>query len=154
VRLVAAGVDAKRVVAIARDRGVADRVVSLGRQPLEGQIRVLSAGDVFVAPAEAVPSIATLRAMACELPIVELHGPIDACVDRVAALAIDPARRAALGRAARATVLGSYGIADVVQQLLATLTAPRAEIREPDPRVRAFETAVTRLEATTARTAS
>jgi glycosyltransferase involved in cell wall biosynthesis len=155
VRLVSAcdGDGAARLAALARSHALAERVITLGRQGLDGQIRVLSASDVFLAPDAPCGSIATLRAMACERPVVQLprlvresdavlRDAVDALADRVAELAIDAALRAAAGRAARATVLGTHGTGDLVQHLLAVLGGDSKAAREPAPTPRAFESAV------------
>jgi glycosyltransferase involved in cell wall biosynthesis len=114
--------------------------------------RWLSAADAYVTLSriEGMP-VAPLEAMACGLPVVasDAHGladifqsgeatggllvPRDAAgpaAEALLALAADPARRARLGRDARRTVTGRYGLEPVGRALAACL-APATRGKRP-----------------------
>jgi glycosyltransferase involved in cell wall biosynthesis len=128
--IVGDGVRREALEQLAEGLGVAGRVRFVGAV---GQDRIpeqFAAADVFCLPsfAEGVP-VVLMEAMAMEVPVVataimgvpELveHGTsgflvppgrVDAVADALAALAADPERRAALGRAGREKVLAEFDI--------------------------------------------
>lgn len=125
---------AERVRDDARREGVEDRVVFAG--VTHDVPSYLRAADVFALPSrrEGLP-VALLEAMACGVPVVASHlpgatdaiiddgvngllvepGDVPAMAEAIASVVRDPARAAALGAAARATVRDRYadtGVAD------------------------------------------
>ncbi len=117
--------------------GLRDRVEFRGAVAHTEIERILHAADIFCLPsfAEGVP-IVLMEAMAMELPVIACQvmgipeliqddvtgrlvrpGSRDALVDALSALAADPDRRAALGRAARQRVAAEFELATNVGQL-------------------------------------
>lgn len=152
VRLVVAaeGAAIAHLMARLRDLGLGDRARFLGPQSPDSLIRVLSASDVLLARRAPVLSIAALRAMACELPVVPLSerdeidgaGAKPRTADRIEELSRDGALRRALGRAAREQVLGEHGTADLLQRLLEALDTDGPTPREPAPTPDAYRSTV------------
>lgn len=121
--------EVRRLRAIARDAGVADRVRFAGAVPSEKVPALLRSADVVVCPADYEPfGIVPLEAMACGVPVVAsaVGGQLDTVADpgtgrlvpprdpealarAVAGLLADPAARAACGAAGRRRVLSRYG---------------------------------------------
>jgi glycosyltransferase involved in cell wall biosynthesis len=68
--LIGDGPERDKLEALARELGVAERVVFLGKQPNAAMPGLLSSGDLAIFPSlmEAT-SVAALEAMACELPV-------------------------------------------------------------------------------------
>jgi hypothetical protein len=147
VRLVVAGEGRgiRRLEDLVAAHGLGERVRFLGAQSTETWIRMMSAADVFLAPEG--EAIAAIRAMACGLPLVgQEDGRAFTLADRVAELVRDPARRRALGRAARERAIAEFGPDHLARRLLELLAEPAPARREPEPVVGAFEAAVTCFE--------
>lgn len=126
-----------------RDLGLAARVAFTGDISRENLPAAYQAADVFTLPSfNEGMSNAMLEAMACGLPVVVTRTPgvaevvregenglthdwadVPALAAHLRSLALDPARRAALGRAARETALTfSWDeVANVYMQIFATL---------------------------------
>jgi colanic acid/amylovoran biosynthesis glycosyltransferase len=121
----------------ARELNLADRVRFLGAVGQDRVLEELARTDVFCLPsfAEGVP-VVLMEAMAMEIAVVATAvmgvpelveddtsgmlvppGRADAVADALAALAADPERRAALGRAGRSKVLAEFDV-DRSAQLL------------------------------------
>ncbi|UNO39834.1 glycosyltransferase [Streptomyces sp. MST-110588] len=121
--------EVRRLRALARQAGVADRVRFVGGVPREEVPALLRSADVVLCPADYEPfGIVPLEAMGCGTPVVAtaVGGQLDTVADPVtgrlvppgdpAALAAavtgllrDPARRSACGAAGRRRVLTRYG---------------------------------------------
>ncbi|WP_345673031.1 glycosyltransferase, partial [Streptomyces phyllanthi] len=121
--------EVRRLRALARAAGVADRVTFTGGVPSEEVPPWLRSADVVVCPADYEPfGIVPLEAMACGRPVVAsaVGGQLDTIADpgtgrlvpprdpgalarAVAALLADPAAREACGTAGRRRVLSRYG---------------------------------------------
>jgi glycosyltransferase involved in cell wall biosynthesis len=126
-----------RLMAIAREEGVADAVTFTGSRPREVLRNYYSAADVFVTTPWYEPfGITPLEAMGCARPVVGanvgglkstiVHGktgylvePRDpqALAERLAALARNPALARRMGQAGRRRVASSYTWQSVVDQL-------------------------------------
>jgi glycosyltransferase involved in cell wall biosynthesis len=141
------GPDREPLEALARDLGVAGRVVFAGAQPPEKMPLYLSASDVFLFPTErdeAAPLVLP-QAMACGLPVVatarggipELVGrsgenalivpPADdgALVDAARRLRADPQLRAFLGASARRRIEDGYTVEKMVESTVAVYETAR-----------------------------
>ncbi len=135
------------VCRLAETVGVADRVDFPGRVPHERLADWLGTFDVFVNPSVCMESfgVSVLEASACGLPVVatRVGGVPEVCLDgrtgllvppgdpaaiaeAVLALAGDPARREAMGRAGRRLVEADYRWADCVDIMLGRLAAVAA----------------------------
>ncbi|MFJ9047199.1 glycosyltransferase [Streptomyces sp. NPDC102347] len=121
--------EVRRLRAVARDAGVADRVRLLGGVDAERVPALLRSADVVVCPADYEPfGIVPLEAMACGRPVVAsaVGGQLDTVADpgtgrlvppgdpealarAVAGLLADPAAREARGATGRRRVLSRYG---------------------------------------------
>ncbi|WP_369212292.1 glycosyltransferase [Streptomyces flavofungini] len=121
--------EVRRLRALAREAGVADRVRFTGGVPSTDVPPLLRAADVVLCPADYEPfGIVPLEAMACGRPVVAsaVGGQLDTVADpatgrlvppgdpgalarAVAELLADPAGRAAGGEAARRRTLRRYG---------------------------------------------
>lgn len=121
--------EVRRLRALARDAGVADRVRFTGGVSPSRVPALLRSADVVLCPADYEPfGIVPLEAMACGRPVVAsaVGGQLDTVADpgtgrlvppgdpgalarAVAALLADPAARAACGAAGRRRVLSRYG---------------------------------------------
>src|SRR5713226_3015725 len=133
--LIGDGQDRKPLEALARQLGIAERVVFAGDQ--KNVPEWLTALDIAVLPsvAESLPN-AVLEAMACSLPVVAtrvggvpevvvdgvtgwLVPPRDpaAMAEKTLALIADPAARRAMGAAGRARIEQEFAIASVKQRL-------------------------------------
>ncbi|MBT3149607.1 glycosyltransferase [Streptomyces sp. CHD11] len=119
----------RRLRALARDTGVADRVRFTGGMDAARVPALLRSADVVLCPADYEPfGIVPLEAMACGRPVVAsaVGGQLDTVADpgtgrlvppgdpealarAVAALLADPAARRACGAAGRRRVLSRYG---------------------------------------------
>ena len=117
--LIGDGPDRGRVEEIAREEGIADRVIFLGKQ--ESVAELLACADLFVLPSSHESfGLVALEAMACGVPVVATRvggvpevvpdgvaghlapvGDVDAMADAAIALLSDPARWAAASDAAR-----------------------------------------------------
>ena len=126
-----------RLMAIAREEGVADAVTFTGSRPREVLRNYYSAADVFVTTPWYEPfGITPLEAMGCARPVVGanvgglkstiVHGktgylvePRDpqALAERLAALARNPALARRMGQAGRRRAASSYTWQSVVDQL-------------------------------------
>jgi D-inositol-3-phosphate glycosyltransferase len=120
---------ARRLVALAEEAGVADRVHFLGRVDQADMPELLRSADVVVCVPWYEPfGMVPLEAMACGVPVVAsaVGGLVDSVVDGVTGLHVpardpdrlaeavtvllaDPARRAALGRAGARRARRRYG---------------------------------------------
>ena len=121
--------EARRLIAVAIDLGVADRVTFAGRAAHAELPAVISSADVVVAAPWYEPfGIVPLEAMACGVPVVgtAVGGLLDSVEDGVTGLLVppgrpreiavavntllaDPQRRAAMGQAGRVRVEQRYG---------------------------------------------
>ena len=149
------GSDRERLVALARELWLDDRLVLPGRQPAGRVAAYLAAADVFVFPtllAEAAPLV-LLQAMACGVPVVASDigaipemlgrdgaagllvppGDLDALVAAVGALLHDPERRRRMGEAGRRRVLESYTVERMAERT-AAVYALAAERFQASPR--------------------
>jgi len=96
--IVGEGTDRRRLEALARSTGVADRVLFVGRAPQADLVRWYSAADVFAMPARLEPpdvegfGIVFLEASACAVPVVGPNegGPLDAIIDGETGICCDP----------------------------------------------------------------
>jgi glycosyltransferase involved in cell wall biosynthesis len=135
--IVGDGVRRPALERLAGELNVADRVRFLGAVGQDRVLEELARTDVFCLPsfAEGVP-VVLMEAMAMEIAVVATGvmgvpelvedgtsgmlvapGRADAVADALAALAADPQRRAALGRAGRSKVLAEFDV-DRSAQLL------------------------------------
>lgn len=116
--------EARRLVKIAEDLGIADRVVLRGRLDRRAVPRLMRSADVVVATPWYEPfGIVAVEAMACGVPIVAsaVGGMIDTVVDGVTGLHVPPrdpdalaaALNALLGDQARCRALGEAGASRV-----------------------------------------
>ena len=151
-RLVGTGPDRPKLERQIEAAGLADRISLLGARTREEIASLLKDADVLVAPSvptargsrEGIP-IVLMEAMSGALPVVAsrlsgipelvedgrsgvLVAPRDAAgiADALAALARDPARRAALGRAGRETVLRDFDLTKNAARLGALFQAGKA----------------------------
>jgi glycosyltransferase involved in cell wall biosynthesis len=139
--LVGTGVDRASFEQLAREVGVAERVVFAGKQePAERVATYLSAADVFLFPTErdeAAPMVLP-EAMACGLPVVASSiggvtevidrpgengfllppGDLDRLAEVVAQLVADPVLRERVGTAARARILAEYTLERMIERTL------------------------------------
>jgi glycosyltransferase involved in cell wall biosynthesis len=103
----AADPEADRLVGIAEDAGVAERVHLLGSLSRDAMPALLRSADAVVCtPTDEPLGIVSLEAMACGVPVVAsaVGGLADAVVDRVTGLHLPPGDSAALGAALRAVL--------------------------------------------------
>lgn len=127
--------EVRRLRAIARGAGVADRVHFTGAVPSAEVPTVLRSADVVLCPADYEPfGIVPLEAMACGRPVVAsaVGGQLDTVVDfvtgrlvppgdpealaaAVSTFLADPARRLSCGAAGRQRVLSRYSWASVAE---------------------------------------
>ena len=148
--------EARRLRDVAAAAGVADRLELRGRLPHDAVARLLRSADVAVAAPWYEPfGIVPVEAMACGLPLVgtAVGGLLDTVVPgrtgllvpprsperlgaAMAALAVDPRRRARLGRAAAMRTRALYDWAtiatrtlDVYEALIGALAGPLAPRR-------------------------
>lgn len=144
----------RRLRAVARDAGVADRVRFTGGVPREDVPALLRGADVVLCPAEYEPfGIVPLEAMGCARPVVAgaVGGHLDTVADpatgrlvapgdpaalarAVAALLADPSVRAACGAGGRRRVLGRYGwdrVAAATQAVYDDVLTHRRRSRAP-----------------------
>ncbi|MCS0638448.1 glycosyltransferase [Streptomyces sp. LP05-1] len=145
--------EARRLTALARRAGVADRVRFLGGVPGERVAELLRGADVVVCPADYEPfGIVPLEAMACGRPVVAsaVGGQLDTVADpetgrlveprnpealalAVAGLLADPAGRAACGEAGRRRVLSRFGwprVAAATEAVYDAVLAARPAVTE------------------------
>jgi glycosyltransferase involved in cell wall biosynthesis len=137
-----------------RHAGLQGTVRLLGTRPADEVPALLAAGDVLVLPSlnEGIALI-LFEAMALGLPVVsadvggqrELVGPeagiliapnrgeLEAYIDAVAGLLVDPARRAQMGAAARQRVASRFDLADTLTQMEGLLQRA-AELAAAAPR--------------------
>jgi glycosyltransferase involved in cell wall biosynthesis len=146
--------DARRLRALARECGVADRVRLLGGVDRDQVVSVLRSADVVACVPWYEPfGIVPLEAMACGVPVVAaaVGGLTDTVVDgltglhvpprdpaavarAVSALLADPVGRAAMGAAGRERAVGRYGWARIAEQTadiygrLLDVSAPADEV--------------------------
>ncbi|MFJ8186827.1 glycosyltransferase [Streptomyces sp. NPDC096105] len=143
--------EVRRLRAIARDAGVADRVRFLGGVDADRVPALLRSADVVLCPADYEPfGIVPLEAMACGRPVVAsaVGGQLDTVADpatgrlvppgdhealagAVASLLADPAGREACGAAGRRRVLSRYGWA----RIAAATEAAYCEVLDTEPAV-------------------
>jgi glycosyltransferase involved in cell wall biosynthesis len=143
--------EVRRLRAVARDAGVADRVRFLGGVDAERVPALLRSADVVLCPADYEPfGIVPLEAMACGRPVVAsaVGGQLDTVADpatgrlvppgdpealaaAVASLLADPAGREACGVAGRRRVLARYGWA----RIAAATEAAYCEVLDSEPAV-------------------
>jgi N-acetyl-alpha-D-glucosaminyl L-malate synthase BshA len=132
--IVGDGPERSRTVQLAAEAGLTDHLEILGEQ--DDVRALLSSADVFLLPsAQESFGLAALEAMACELPVIAsrvgglpeviddgvtgfLFAPEDTAGMATAAVALldDPARRASIGRAARASVVERFCDGAIVPQ--------------------------------------
>jgi len=113
--------EARRLRALARSRGVEDRVRLVGRVGREDVPALLRSSDVVVCvPAYEPFGIVPLEAMACRRPVVAsaVGGMLDTIADGVTGLLVPPRRPDRLGAALRALLrdpflLQAYGEAGI-----------------------------------------
>ncbi|MER6307990.1 glycosyltransferase [Streptomyces sp. NPDC001739] len=145
--------EVRRLRALARAAGVADRVRFTGGVPCEDVPPLLRAADVVLCPADYEPfGIVPLEAMACGTPVVAtaVGGQLDTVVDTVSGrlvpprdpgalaravgeLLADPEHRAACGAAGRRRVLARYGwdtVAAATETVYRGLLAHRPTVPE------------------------
>jgi D-inositol-3-phosphate glycosyltransferase len=97
--------EAQRLLALAADLGVADRLILRGRMGREEMPRLLRSADAVVCVPWYEPfGIVPLEAMACGVPVVAsaVGGQIDSVVDGVTGLHVPPRDPEALAEALRA----------------------------------------------------
>ncbi|MGW0534984.1 glycosyltransferase [Streptomyces sp. NPDC003032] len=141
--------EVRRLRALAREAGVADRVRFTGGVPSTDVPALLRAADVVLCPADYEPfGIVPLEAMACGRPVVAsaVGGQLDTVADpatgrlvpprdpealaaAVAELLADPATREACGEAGRRRTLRRFGWARVA----AATEAAYCEVLDPRP---------------------
>lgn len=142
--------DARRLLSLARDLGVADRLRLTGRVDRDGMPPLLRSADIVVcAPWYEPFGVVPLEAMACGVPVVAsaTGGLVDSVVDGVtgahvppreperladalAGLLDQPARRRELGAAGASRARVRYGwgrIADATLEVYARLLGASAE---------------------------
>ncbi|MCM2517287.1 glycosyltransferase [Streptomyces griseoincarnatus] len=143
--------EVRRLRALARDAGVADRVRFLGGVNAERVPALLRSADVVLCPADYEPfGIVPLEAMACGRPVVAsaVGGQLDTVADpatgrlvppgdpealasAVGSLLADPAGRDACGVAGRRRVLARYGW----PRIAAATEAAYCEVLDSEPAV-------------------
>jgi glycosyltransferase involved in cell wall biosynthesis len=99
--LVGDGPERARLEALARELGVADRVVFLGARPHDEMPGLLSSGELAIFPSlmEAT-SVAALESMSCELPVAASNvGGLPEIVDDQVGALFEPASPESLARA-------------------------------------------------------
>ncbi len=141
--------EVRRLRALAREAGVADRVRFTGGVPSADVPALLRAADIVVCPADYEPfGIVPLEAMACGRPVVAsaVGGQLDTVADpatgrlvpprdpealarAVADLLADPAAREACGEAGRRRTLRRFGW----DRVAAATEAAYCEVLDPQP---------------------
>lgn len=130
--------DAHRVMLLAKEIGVQDRVTLLGRVPHASVAKLMRSADVVLSlPREAPTGVVALEAMACGVPVVAsaVGAHLDSVVDGVTGLLVpadrpaqisrltrallaDPTRRTALGFAGADRARSRYSWERISQELL------------------------------------
>ncbi len=130
--LVGDGPDRPMVEERARNLGISDRVLFLGKQ--ESVNELLACADVFMLPSESESfGLSALEAMACEVPVVGTRcggleelvedgatgrlfpvGAVDAMANATIEILSEPGRQQEMGRAGRAEAQEKYSIERIV----------------------------------------
>ncbi|MFF5212519.1 glycosyltransferase [Streptosporangium sp. NPDC000396] len=130
--------DAHRIMLLAKEIGVADRITLLGEVPHASVAKLMRSADLVVSlPHEAPTGVVVLEAMACGVPVIAsaVGAHLDSVVDGVTGLLVpadrpaqtsrlarellgDPTRRTALGFAAADRARSRYSWERISHELL------------------------------------
>jgi glycosyltransferase involved in cell wall biosynthesis len=116
--LVGDGIERKSLEALARQMGIADRVVFAGFASQDGVRDYLMQADVFILPsfAEGVP-VSLMEAMACGVPVIATHvGGIAELIEPGETGLLVPASDTVALRGAIARYLNDYGLREKVSR--------------------------------------
>ncbi|SDR12753.1 glycosyltransferase [Thermostaphylospora chromogena] len=141
--------DAHRLMLLAKETGVEDRVTFLGRVSATIVPKLIHSADVVLSlPSEATAGVVALEAMACGVPVIAsaVGAHLDSVLDGVTGLLVppanpartarlarellsDPTRRAALGFAGADRVRSRYSYQRVSHELLRVYEEAMAGVR-------------------------